>query len=76
MASAWGLSKALSAKLRLAFREPGAEGINVTEIVQLFFAETLEPQVLVCAKSAAFVPFKEIPAMARLTVVGLVSVTV
>ena len=61
---------------KVAFRVPGAEGVKVTEIVQLFFPETPEPQVLVCAKSAALVPFKEIPVMLKFTVVGLVSVTV
>jgi hypothetical protein len=62
--------------LKVALRVPGAEGVKVTEIVQLFFAETLEPQVLVCAKSAALVPVNEIPVILKFTVVGLVSVTV
>lgn len=62
--------------LKVAFRVPGATGVKVMEIVQSFFAKTLEPQVLVCAKSSALVPFKETPVMPRLTVEGLVNVTV
>ena len=54
-----GLPAALSAIDTLALREPAAVGVNVTLIVQdAPAANVLEPvgQVLVCAKSPAFVP--------------------
>lgn len=40
----------------LALRVPVAVGVNVTEIVQLFFGAIELPQVLVCPKSELFVP--------------------
>ena len=51
-----GLPLALSVMLTQAVRLPPAEGVNVTLIVQLAPAATLDPQLLVCAKSLAFVP--------------------
>src|SRR5438067_12118010 len=51
-----GLSAALSVIVRLPVRFPPAAGTNVMLIVQLAPAATLEPQVLVSAKSAAFAP--------------------
>ena len=39
-----------------ALRVPLAAGVNVTLIVQLAPAATLDPQLLVCAKSLGFVP--------------------
>ena len=46
----------MSAIDTLALREPAAVGVNVTLIVQLAFTARLFGQVLVCAKSPAFVP--------------------
>jgi hypothetical protein len=51
-----GLPAALSEMLTEAVRLPLAEGVNVTLIVQLAPAATLDPQLLVCAKSLALVP--------------------
>jgi len=51
-----GLPLALSVMLTEAVRVPGAEGVNLTLIVQLPPAATELPHVLVCAKSLAFVP--------------------
>ena len=56
-----GLPAALSVKVRLALRAPFAPGVKVTLIVQeLPAASVLLPlgQVLVCAKSEAFVPVR------------------
>ena len=47
---------ALSVTLTLAVLEPVDPGVNLTEITQLPPTSTDDPQVLVCAKSAAFVP--------------------
>lgn len=47
---------ALSVTVTAALRLPVAVGVNVTVIVQLFFAPTDDPQLLVWAKSDAFVP--------------------
>ena len=52
----WGLPAALSLTVRVAVRVPVAVGVNVTLIVQLPPAATLEPQLLVCAKSPLLVP--------------------
>jgi len=54
--TACGEPAALSEIERLALRLPVAEGVNVTEIVQLPFALRLLPQLLVCEKSPEFVP--------------------
>ena len=52
----WGLPVALSEMLSEAVRLPLAEGVKVTLIVQLAPAATLDPQLLVWAKSLALVP--------------------
>src|SRR5882762_9349479 len=46
-----GLPEALSVMLRVPGRVPLAVGVKVTLTVQLEFAATLAPQLLVCAKS-------------------------
>ena len=51
-----GLPLALSVMLSEAVRLPLAEGVNLTLIVQLAPAATLDPQFLLCAKSLGFVP--------------------
>ena len=58
----------------LADRVPFAEGVNVTVTKQLAPAATLEPQVLVWAKSLAFVPVIEMLLMATATLPLLLSV--
>ena len=52
----WGLPVALSVRARAAARLPAAEGVKVTLTVQLEPAATLDPQLLVWAKSPALVP--------------------
>ena len=54
--TAWGLPVALSVKAIFAARLPLTEGLNVTLMVQLAPAATLDPQLLVWAKSLALVP--------------------
>src|SRR5947199_81298 len=54
--AACGDPVALSVMLTAALRAPAAVGVKVTEIVQLPPAATLDPQVLVWAKSPPFVP--------------------
>jgi hypothetical protein len=49
---------ALSVTLTDAVREPVPEGVNVTVMMQLPPASTLDPQVFVWKKSAAFAPVK------------------
>ncbi len=71
-----GLPVALSVMLTDALRWPVAVGVKVTLMVQFAPALTLEPQVLVSAKSPGFVP-----AMLMLVIVSVplpvfVSVTV
>jgi hypothetical protein len=56
-----GLPEALSLICSAALLAPGADGVNVTEIVQLAFASNvagLLGQLDHCAKSPAFVPVK------------------
>lgn len=53
-ASVLGLPESLI--VRVAVRAPVALGVNVTLIAQLEFADKLEPQPLVCLKSAELVP--------------------
>ena len=48
-----GLPLALSVMLSVPVRVPWVEGLNVALIVQFPDIATLEPQVLVCAKSLA-----------------------
>src|SRR5258708_13577591 len=58
-----------------ALRVPFALGVKVTAIVQLRPAPRLEPQLLVCAKSAALGPLRVKPEKVRLVVPTLVSLT-
>src|SRR5215472_10589808 len=51
-----GLPAALSVMVSAALREPRAAGVKVTLNVQLAPPATLEPQVLVSAKSPLFLP--------------------
>ena len=44
-----GLPGALSVRVTAPLRGPGTVGVNVTLIVQVASAATLDPQVLVCA---------------------------
>src|SRR5436305_1945247 len=67
---------ALSVMLTAALRTPAAVGVNVTEIVQLPPAATLDPQVLVWAKSPLFVPVIAMLVMLRVAVPGLLNVIV
>lgn len=73
-----GLPDALSVTDSVAFRTPVAVGLNVMLMVQLALAATLEPQVLVSAKSPLFVPLMLIPEPLKVSVAVpvLVSVTV
>ena len=62
---------AVSVKVRLALRAPVAAGLNVTLMVQLLPPVRVAgsvPQVLVCAKSVAFVP----PSAMLLSVIDVV----
>jgi hypothetical protein len=43
-----GLLLALSVTVRVAVRDPSAEGVKVTEIVQVLLAFRVEGQLLVC----------------------------
>ena len=52
----WGLPAALSVTMTAAVRVPCAAGLKVTLMVQLAPAATLDPQLLVWAKSLALVP--------------------
>jgi glyceraldehyde-3-phosphate dehydrogenase/erythrose-4-phosphate dehydrogenase len=60
----------------VAVRVPVAEGSNVTLMVQLPDAATLEPQVLVWAKSLALVPLSAMLETERATAAELLRVTV
>src|SRR5436305_14313851 len=62
--------------LTAALRTPAAVGVNVTEIVQLPPAATLDPQVLVWAKSPLFVPVIAILVMLSAALRGLFNVMV
>jgi len=57
----WGLSGALSATLSCALNVPVVGGVNVRVILQDALTATELPQLLVWAKSPAFVPVMEIP---------------
>src|ERR1035437_7343913 len=59
----------------IALRLPAAVGVNVTEMLQLPPAATLAPQVLVCAKSPAFVPVTPMLVIVRAPDPVLLSVT-
>ena len=74
-----GLPPALSVMLTLALRVPVAVGVKVTLMVQVLPAANvlgLIGQVLVCAKSPAFVPAMPILVMVRSAVPLLVKVIV
>jgi len=71
-----GLPLALSETLTVPVRLPMAAGVKVTLIVQLPPAATEVPQVLVWAKSLAFVPPTEMAAIDRLAPPVLVRVIV
>lgn len=71
-----GLPVALSVTEIAAERAPVANGLNVTLIVQLDEAASEVPQVLVSAKSLAFVPVTAMLVMVNAVVPSLVRVTV
>src|SRR5690348_2729907 len=71
----WGDPLALSVMVTAALRLPVAAGVKVTEIEQLPPAATLDPQVLVCAKSPALVPVTAMVVMVSVAEPGLLSVT-
>src|SRR5205823_1050222 len=71
-----GLSAALSVMVTLALREPLAEGVKVTVIMQVPLAARLLGQLLVWVKSLAFVPVTAILLIVNAAVPLLVSVTV
>ena len=78
-ATVCGLLLALSARFSVAVRLPVAEGVNVTETVQLAptaRVEGLSGQVLVRAKSPAFAPVTPTLLIASAAVPVLVTVTV
>lgn len=70
-----GLPLALSVTLIDAARAPEAVGVNVTLIVQLAFVARELPQLLLCAKSPAFVPVMPMLVMLNAAVPLLLSVT-
>jgi hypothetical protein len=74
--TACGLPGALSATDTEAVLVPVAAGLNVTLMVQFFPANTLDPQVLVSAKSAEFVPVIVMLVMVSVVVPILLRVTV
>ena len=59
----WGLPTELSVTVMEPVRAPMASGVKVTVMVQLPEAATVAPQVVVRAKSPAFVPVTAIPDM-------------
>ena len=67
----------LSTTVRLALNVPVVVGVNLTAIVHLAPAASELPQVLLCAKSAEFVPVTLIPAPVKISGVapGLITVT-
>jgi hypothetical protein len=73
-ATDWELPGALSVRLIAAVRPPEAWGVNVTLIVQVAFACTRLPQVLVWAKSLALVPVTAMLVMLKLALPVLVRV--
>ncbi len=58
-----GLPGALSATLSVAVSVPAMDGTNETLMEQVVFAASVAAHVLVCEKSAAFVPVRLIPLM-------------
>jgi hypothetical protein len=71
----WGLPGTLSVILIEAVRLPEAVGVNVTLIVQVPFATTVPPHVLVWAKSPALAPVTAMLVMLRLAFPVLLRVT-
>ncbi len=71
-----GLPGALSVMVKVPERLPPPAGIKVMLMVQAAPVARLEPQVLVSAKSAAFVPETTMPEIARLALPVLVSLMV
>lgn len=71
----WGLPDALSVIVSDAARVPWARGLNVTLIVQFAPAATLDPQLLVCEKSAGFAPAMVMLVILSVAEPVLVSVT-
>ena len=66
----------LSVMVRMAARLPEAAGVNVTLIVQLLFAASELPHVVVSPKSPGLVPVNAMLLMVRATFPVLLSVTV
>ena len=60
-----GLPAELSETVTEAERAPAAVGANVTMIVQVPDAGTLDPQLFVCPKSPGFVPVMVMLEIAR-----------
>ena len=71
-----GLPVALSVRVTAAVRVPAAVGLKVTLIVQLAPAATLDPQLLVCAKSLALAPETAMLVMLKAALPELVRVIV
>ena len=71
-----GLPLALSVRVTAAVRVPLAAGVKVTLMVQLAPAATLDPQLLVCAKSLGFVPMSARLEMLKAELPVLLSVMV
>ena len=71
----WGLPVALSVIATAAERLPAAEGLNVTLIVHLAPAATLDPQLLDWAKSPALTPKTAMLVMLKAELPALVRVT-
>jgi hypothetical protein len=75
-ATLWGLFAALSATLNLALLAPFTLGVNVTLIAQFALTASDVPQLLVCVKSAGFVPVKVIPLIVNDAVPVFVRMTI
>ena len=71
----WGLPAASSATLTDALRAAATVGVKVTEILQLELAARAAGQLLVCAKSPAFVPPMLMLVMVSVELPVLLSVT-
>ena len=66
----------MSLTFKVALRVPDADGVNVTLMLQLPPAATLEPQLLVSAKSEALLPVSVTLVRVSVAEPVLVSVTV
>ena len=66
---------ALSVTFSVADRAPKLAGVNFTLMVQLEFAASVVPQLLVCEKSPGFVPVNEMAMLVSELELPLVSVT-